>query len=405
MKQGQDIRELATELKRQAASQVDYTANQGRLSMEMKAPALVTAATTQDGSVDPQAGNGSVLDEILSKVDLTEPVPEPVSDLPMVPHMKLDNVGAFPLRSIAHGQLSSHLKIPKNYYDRMLMEAPELLTENVNTWLGLRSDDQRMIRTMDGDVRAYLSSAYRRIDNLPLMIAAMQIAVDTGCKVASCSVTEETLYLKLTSEKLQGEIKVGDVVQGALVISNSEVGKASVKVEPMLIRLSCLNGMVMAATIKRRHIGRRTRLSDDDGVEQLLTDDTKKLDDAAFMAKFTDVVKGSMKEDLFNLNMDKIRGTVDMKVTAPVKDSVEVLAKRWALSETEHDQTLQTLIESGDLTQWGMSNAVTAMSQSVKSYDRASELEVVGGEIVQMDEKDWTGMMMEADRASHQLPA
>jgi hypothetical protein len=37
----------------------------------------------------------------------------------------------------------------------------------------------------------------------------------------------------------------------------------------------------------------------------------------------------------------------------------------------------------GDLTSWGLGNAVTRMAQDVPSYDRSTELESIGFEIMQ----------------------
>ena len=64
------------------------------------------------------------------------------------------------------------------------------------------------------------------------------------------------------------------------------------------------------------------------------------------------------------------------------------------LSEAEHNETLQSLITGKELTQWGMSNAVTLMSQKVKSYDRASDLESLGGKIAMMDDSAWDSLMI-----------
>lgn len=71
------------------------------------------------------------------------------------------------INQIAHRQIGTHLKIPAAYYDRMLSDYPELLAENVNSWFQ-REPTQRMVRTLDGTVRAFLSNRYRRIDNLDI---------------------------------------------------------------------------------------------------------------------------------------------------------------------------------------------------------------------------------------------
>ena len=73
-------------------------------------------------------------------------------------------VEQFNINDITHRQIGQHLKIPATYYDRMRTENPSLLTENVNSWL-FKEPARRMIRTLDGTARAFLSDRYRRIDN------------------------------------------------------------------------------------------------------------------------------------------------------------------------------------------------------------------------------------------------
>ena len=50
---------------------------------------------------------------------------------------------------------------------------------------------------------------------------------------------------------------------------------------------------------------------------------------------------------------------------------------------------LRYLIEGGDLSQFGLHNAVTRMSQDVEDYDRASDLERVGGKIIELSATEW----------------
>jgi hypothetical protein len=64
---------------------------------------------------------------------------------------------------LARRQLADKLGIPYAYFERMRENQPELLDRNVNTWLQ-NEDDRRLLRTLDGDVRAVLSDRYRRLD-------------------------------------------------------------------------------------------------------------------------------------------------------------------------------------------------------------------------------------------------
>ena len=50
---------------------------------------------------------------------------------------------------------------------------------------------------------------------------------------------------------------------------------------------------------------------------------------------------------------------------------------------------MQHLIEGRDLTLYGLANAVTRYSQDVESYDRATDLESIGYNILSMPAKRW----------------
>ena len=77
------------------------------------------------------------------------------------------------------------------------------------------------------------------------------------------------------------------------------------------------------------------------------------------------------------------------KITGDVPKVVEVTAKRLGLNETEGKSVLRHLIEGGDLSRFGMFNAITRMSADVESYDRASELEVIGPQVIELAKDDW----------------
>lgn len=68
---------------------------------------------------------------------------------------------------------------------------------------------------------------------------------------------------------------------------------------------------------------------------------------------------------------------------------VEVTAKRLALSEGEKSGVLRHLIQGGDLSRWGLANAVTRAAADFDEYDRASELEAFGGRVIEMPQASW----------------
>ncbi|CDB35735.1 pF06067 domain protein [Phascolarctobacterium sp. CAG:266] len=72
---------------------------------------------------------------------------------------------SYRISEIAHRQIADRLGIPYKYYERMRQENPALLDSNINSWLNT-TPEKRMLRTLDGKLRAFLSDRYRRLDNL-----------------------------------------------------------------------------------------------------------------------------------------------------------------------------------------------------------------------------------------------
>ena len=192
---------------------------------------------------------------------------------------------------LAHGQIAAAAKIPKAYYDRMRAECPSLLAENINHWWN-DGGKKRLVRTdaATDTIRAFLSDRYRPLDNYELLGSIMPAFEDSGLEMKSCELTESRLYLKATSPRLVGDVAVGDTVQGGIVVSNSEVGQGSLRIDEFLYRLVCTNGMVQATTVRKTHLGRSTGIGAVDAAQEFYKDSTRKLDDAAFWAKIRDAV-------------------------------------------------------------------------------------------------------------------
>ena len=155
-----------------------------------------------------------------------------------------NDVLSYAVSEVAHRQIAERLNIPYKYYERMRLDYPELLDQNINGWLA-RTPEKRMLRTLDGKLRAFLSDRYRRLDNLELVDHVLPVLAEMkGCDIVSCDVTETHLYLKIINKALKTEVVPGDVVQAGFVISNSEIGLGALKVEPLVYRLICKNGMI-----------------------------------------------------------------------------------------------------------------------------------------------------------------
>ena len=292
------------------------------------------------------------------------------------------------INQTAHRQFGTHLKIPAAYYDRMLTTHPELLAHNVNSWFQ-REPAKRMLRTMGGTARAFLSNRYRRIDNLEIAQVVLPIIQEMeGAHIESCQITESRMYLKVVNTRLEAEVVPGDIVQAGVIISNSEVGLGSVCIQPLVYRLVCSNGMIINdAQTRRNHVG---RTNETDESFQLYSEETLMAEDKAFVLKIQDTVRAAVDEARFSqvIGMMKTAKQAAMN-TQDVPGIVRLASREFHITDDESTGVLQHLIEGNDLTLYGLSNAITRHSQDIENYDRATELESIGYNILSMPQRQW----------------
>lgn len=307
-------------------------------------------------------------------------------------HLTSNAQEVFGTSQLFHRQLASALSIPAKYYDIMQAQKPELLADNVNAWLADK-DNSYMVRSMDygfGRVaRALLSERYRRIDNMEIATAVLPLfAGNDDYEVMSCEVTENRLYLKVVNHRLEMEVSKGDIVQAGVMISNSEVGLGAVSIQPLVYRLVCTNGMVVNDFGERRHhVGRQAKAVEDSLA--LYSDETMQAEDKAFLLKLRDTTMAAVEESRFAQVVGKLQEATAVKITGKIQEVVQLTSQTFGMNSDEQEGILKYLIEGGDLSLYGLSNAVTRMSQDVLSYDRASQLEGIGWQVATMDKHQW----------------
>lgn len=360
MKAGLSIQALAKEIQRQKDASADYLVNTASLQMEAWDSTPMLHLRDDEG------------------VELVEPLE---------------------IQTTAHRQLGTYLNIPQKYYDRMLQEDTGLLAHNVNRWLQ-REPEQRMIRTIDGRARAFLSNRYRRIDNVDIAKVTLPLIGEmSDARFESCQVTEDYMYIKVVNPRLTSEVVPGDIVQAGVVISNSETGQGAVCIQPLIYRLVCSNGMVVNdAQTRRNHIGRVNTTEEN---VLVYSQETLVLEDKAFISKIQDTVRAAVDEARFSRVVDTMRSSKEKRLNiANIPKVVKMASSSFGITDPESEGVFQHLIQDADYTLYGLANAVTRYSQDVESYDRASKLEEIGYSVMTMPSDMFRRINQVADMAA-----
>jgi hypothetical protein len=289
----------------------------------------------------------------------------------------------------AEGQLMTYLGIPQRFVERLREDAPDLIQINANRLLENKGADGRMIRELRGTVRAWLSSQYRRLDNEDVAERVMPMLEDNHYILRSASVTDTHLYLHAVSPHAEGEVRVGDPVRFGWIISNSEVGSGSLSIQLFVERLRCLNGMVLPEFSKRRaHIGGRSLAAV--GVDSYLvapSTETQRASDEALWGGVRDHIAEFMRPGGTQRVLARMQESAELPITGDPAAVVAQLSNTFNLREHESRSILYSYLEGGDHTRWGLSNSVTQVANTIggdgaADYDRAVELERIGGELL-----------------------
>lgn len=299
-----------------------------------------------------------------------------------------ENLPDMRINPVAHTQVAKWLGIANSYYTKMLENKPDLLAENVNAWLK-DIDRNYMFRSYIGGghdiVRAIVSDRYKRIDNIDLLNGVILPEMENfdGLTVKSAEVTDKCMYLQIVSENIKSEIpEVGDVVQAGIFLGNSELGFMNWVIQFLVYTLACTNGMVSADSIsgfRRKHIG------------QKITDvEVVNSESAEFVLEARNTFQTALSEGgIFNGLVNNLNKVSTSKPVIDIPATVSEIGKDYAVKQNEQNLIVDHFEKQRKKNQYGLLNAVTRTAQDLKSYDRAVELEQLGGKILNIPEKKW----------------
>ena len=314
--------------------------------------------------------------------------------------------------AIADGQIASKLEIPPGFLSMLRTKRPDLYDSNVNGLL--HGTDQAVLRggaihykpaTPDprnfllrlfrpgddgelGVARAVLSDSYKAIEDLDVLMTALEGVRDTGVQIQiqAADLTDRRMYVRFIAPEINamamtllkryrspfnGAAGIDDpITYAGIEIGNSEVGHGAFSVAPHILIKVCTNGMtVRDKAIRAQHLGQKLE------VGQIAWSEATKAKNLELVRSMTaDAIKSFLSVEWLENTIAEIENKSEVEIAKPA-ETIKVVAQKLRYTEAQQDDILAMFIKGGDLTAGGVMQAVTASAQNQADADTAADMQ------------------------------
>jgi hypothetical protein len=284
------------------------------------------------------------------------------------------------LHKHAINQIAEKIKVPVAYVKTLLIGKDwqkallgQILTEHCN-----KGDRSRvLLRSVDNEVRGFLSDKYRRLDSTVILDSFIETAKNQDCKILDMNTGDTVIHLELILPYVIPVVTQKNGVVYAtfgMQIRNSDFGDGALNVNHYMVNCVCLNGMLRNSPLRQVHLGGRIA----DNIQ--LSQNTYELDTRKQASAVRDIVTQLMSRDSIEKQAIMIQEASDIDVQ-PEK----ILIPSTGLLKNEIEETKKVLMNNseadglyGDMTLFKLTQAVTAVSRAANPV-RKREMELIAG--------------------------
>lgn len=297
--------------------------------------------------------------------------------------------------------------VPWRFLSSLADAKPGLACSLVN---GMWDDpNRRLVRCLDGKVRAFLSDRYRVLDHIDLAFAALQAVQASGGEVIEANLTERHMRLKFTSRQVWDAIEEkrtsapssqwyaggmgnqehlskvaartgGDLPGGPgtvhplVTVTNSETGHGGLQCRVGILRAICFNLATVESVAAQVHLGGRLEAG-------LFSEETISQESKVVWMKCRDAIQAAFDPAHFAKLVAKARKAQDQAIEAPGA-AVAQIVEREGLDEATKDSILAHFLRDYEATAYGLAQAISRASQDVTDADKSTDLETVAGKLI-----------------------
>jgi hypothetical protein len=279
-------------------------------------------------------------------------------------------------------QMAQTTDLPLKFIDGLLSTpehwAKELLAHNLSTIFANRFRKQRyLLRSVQGEVRGFLSDRYRRLDSRPIIEAFATEVQRKGALPYNGYVTDTKVAIQAIMPEVYEPVP-GELVAYGLSLENSDFGNGALSVRAYLLRIWCSNLAITQEEMRQVHLGRRLDES------MIYSQRTYELDAETTVSALRDVIGAQLNAEALHNRMESIReaNTTALDPAAAKETLKKVLLKSETEEVIEAYNSPDTYNLPAGNTSWRLSNAISWIAGKTEDAERKLELMKIAGDVL-----------------------
>lgn len=276
-------------------------------------------------------------------------------------------------------QATDKVRLPRRYADELLDGEEwqrDLLAHSLNE-LFEHSGKTYLIRSVDEQVRGFLSNRFRRMDSRPIIEAFAGACAQHGAVPVEGHCLQTKVALKALMPVVYEPVP-NEVLAVGVVLQNSDFGHGALSLRSFILRLWCTNLAIADEMLRQVHLGRRL----DENVE--FSQKTYQLDTATVVSATEDIVASAFAPDTIEKLLEGMRRAHEEQIS-PTQISAflrKTVNKAEAKQITDAFASADVLNLPQGQTRYRLSNAVSWIAGKTEDEGRRLELETVAGSLL-----------------------
>src|SRR6516164_1280196 len=286
-----------------------------------------------------------------------------------VPDREREKVDQTLLRNAIY-QMAQTTDMPVKFIDSLQSVSEpwgrQLLAHSLQTVFNQRFQKKHyLLRSLQQEVRGFLSDSYRRIDSRPIVEAFATAVQEKGALPYEGYVTDTKIAIQAIMPEVYEPVP-GAVVAFGLSLENSDFGNGALSLRAYLLRIWCTNLAITQEDMRQVHLGKRLDES------MVYSQWTYELDAQTTVSALRDVIQKQLNAGQLQQHMELIRRANDRPVDASqARDMMrKALQKHEADSVVEAYNSADTVHMPAGNSMWRLSNAISWVAGKTEDAER-----------------------------------